>query len=86
MHVLKRHVSNTWGHSLKLHKYWADKDVLKYGFAYRLRVVEQWNKLPEKVVSAGSINSFVNNLDKFLKANKMSITQSLAFYDDDLSS
>jgi hypothetical protein len=64
----KRHVSNTRGHSLKLYKDRVNKDVLKYSFANR--VVEKWNKLPEKVINANSINSFKNNLDKFLKANK----------------
>jgi hypothetical protein len=61
----KRHISNTRGHSMKLYKERVNRDVLKYSFANR--VIEQWNKLPEDVISANSINSFKNKLDKCLK-------------------
>jgi len=61
----KRHISNTRGHSMKLYKERVNRDVLKYSFANR--VIEQWNKLPENVISANSINSFKNKLDKYLK-------------------
>ena len=61
----KRHISNTRGHSMKLYKERVNRDVLKYSFANR--VIEQWNKLPEDVISANSINSFKNKLDKYLK-------------------
>ena len=54
----KRHISNTRGHSMKLYKDRVNRDILKYSFA--IRVIEQWNKLPEKVISASSINSFQN--------------------------
>ena len=50
---------------MKLYKERVNRDVLKYSFANR--VIEQWNKLPEDVISANSINSFKNKLDKYLK-------------------
>ena len=61
----KRHISNTRGHSMKLYKDRVNKDILKYSFANR--VIEQWNKLPEKVISASSINSFKTKIDKYLR-------------------
>ena len=60
-----RHISNTWGHSYKLNKDRVNGDVLKYSFANR--VIEQWNRLPEEVISANSINKFKNKVDKYLK-------------------
>ena len=60
-----RHISNTRGHTMKLHKDRVNRDVLKYSFANR--VIEQWNRLPEEVVSANGINTFKNKLDKYLK-------------------
>ena len=63
-----RHISNTRGHSMKLYKDRVNRDVLKYSFANR--VIEQWNRLPEEVISANSINSFKNKVDKYLKSNR----------------
>jgi ribonucleases P/MRP protein subunit RPP40 len=58
----RRHISNTRGHSMKSYKDRVNRDVLKYSFANR--IFEQWNRLPEEVVSASSINSFTNEVDK----------------------
>ena len=55
------------GHSIKLYKDRVNRDVLKYSFANR--VIKQWNKLPEKVISASSINSFKTKIDKYLREN-----------------
>jgi hypothetical protein len=52
---------------MKLYKDRVNRDVLKYSFANR--VIEQWNKLPEKVISASSINSFKTKIDKYLREN-----------------
>ena len=49
---------------MKLYKERVIKDVCKYSFVNR--VIDQWNSLPEEVISATSINSFKNRLDKFL--------------------
>jgi hypothetical protein len=51
------------GHSKKLYKDFSHKDIRKHNFTYR--VVDPWNSLPEKVISAPSINSFERRLDKF---------------------
>jgi len=48
---------------MKLYKDRVNRDVLKYSFANR--VIEQWNTLPEKVISASSINSLQNKIDKY---------------------
>jgi hypothetical protein len=50
---------------MKFYKERVNRDVLKYSFANR--VIEQWNKLPEDVISGNSINSFKNKLEKYLK-------------------
>lgn len=62
--VLQRNESHiTRGHSLKLSCIGSRYDVRKYSFS--VRIVSTWNSLAEDVVSAGSINIFKNNLDKF---------------------
>ena len=50
---------------MKLYKDRVNRDVLKYSFANR--IFEQWNRLPEEVISANSINSFKNKVDKYLR-------------------
>ena len=59
--------NRTRGHSLKLHKQYARLDVRKHFFS--CRVVDLWNSLPEHVISATSVNSFKNRLDKFWSDN-----------------
>jgi len=54
--------STTRGHKLKLAKSRSRLDVRKNFFSQR--IVNQWNKLPECVVEADSINSFKNRYDK----------------------
>ena len=53
---------------MKLFKDRVNGDVLKFSFA--IRVLEQWNKLPEIVVNINSLNTFKSKLIKFLKANE----------------
>ena len=43
----KRLISNTRAHSIKFYEAWVNRDVLNCSFANN-RVLEQWNKLPEK--------------------------------------
>ena len=52
----------TRGHSLKLFIERAHTNVRKESFS--LRVTRLWNDLPEVVVTAPSVNSFKNSLDK----------------------
>ena len=53
------------GHSLKLAKPRANRDIKKYSFTSR--VIDQRNDLPECVVSAPNVNTFKNRLDKYWK-------------------
>ena len=48
---------------MKLSKQRASLDVRKFSFSQR--VVQEWNKLPQEVVDAMSVNQFENRLDKF---------------------
>ena len=51
------------GHSKKLYKRKYNKAIRKHSFGYR--IVESWNSLPEKVVTAPTVNCFERRLDKF---------------------
>ena len=50
------------GHSLKIRKDRPNFDIRKHFFSQR--VVNTWNKLPQHVVDAPSVNSVKNRLDK----------------------
>ena len=50
------------GHSLKLFKPRCHTTVRQNFFS--LRIVNEWNKLPQNVVEAPSINTFNNTLDR----------------------
>ena len=63
--MFTRNTGNTRGHSLKLTKPGANRDIKKFYFTSR--VIDQWNDLPESVVSAQTVNSFKNRLDRFWK-------------------
>ena len=65
---LPRTENSNRGHSLKLQKQSSQLKV-RHDF-FSLRVVDLWNSLPESVVSAPSLNSFKNRLDKFWKEYK----------------
>jgi len=54
--------SVTRGHSFKLVKQFASKNIRQHSFS--CRVVNAWNSLPESVVKASSVNSFKARLDK----------------------
>jgi len=47
------------GHSMKLFKERVRLDVAKYRFGNR--VCDQWNKLPDAIVSSQGINAFKSN-------------------------
>jgi len=63
--MFKLHTGNTRGHSLKLCKPTAKRNIKKYYFTSR--VVEIWNDLPDNVISATNVNMFKNRLDKHWK-------------------
>ena len=52
------------GHTQKLNKCRSRIDIRKYFFTFTSRVVTIWNSLPERVISAPSVNAFENRLDK----------------------
>ena len=58
-------MENTRGHEFKLTK----QNVCSKKFAnfYTNRIVNAWNSLPNDIVTAGTVNAFKNNLDKFYK-------------------
>ena len=58
--------NKTRGHSLKLEKPRARLDLRKYSFSHR--VVNEWNKLPEHVVKAESVNTFKNRYDNYISS------------------
>ena len=58
--------SRTRGHKFKLEKQTARKEVRAHFFT--CRVVDQWNYLLESVVTAPSLNTFKNRLDKTLSS------------------
>ena len=58
-------VTTNRGHSLKLRGKRCRLDVRKHFFSQR--VINEWNSLPENVVSSPSVNSFKNSLDLFFK-------------------
>ena len=63
MHVLPgNRRENTWSLPEAIDKTFSRLDVRKVCFA--IRVVGLWNSLPEEVVSACSVNTFKNRLDK----------------------
>ena len=67
--IVKLHKdSDTRGHSLKLFIERACTNVRKETFS--LRVTRLWNELPEIVVTASSVNSFKNRLDRHWSTEK----------------
>lgn len=56
--------SNTRGHDLKLYKDRFCSNIGKFSFCNRS--VDLWNLLPNNIVACNSVNSFKNNLDRYL--------------------
>jgi len=57
--------SRTRGHHLKLIKERNKTTIRNNSFSQR--IVNNWNSLPQHIISAPSINTFKNRLDKYLK-------------------
>jgi hypothetical protein len=57
--------STTRGNVYKLLKKRVRLDVAKYNFGNR--VVNEWNKLPDKIVQVDSLNHFKGEIDKYLR-------------------
>ena len=58
-------IKNTRGHCYKLSKQRCKGERRRNFFTQR--VINHWNKLPQEVIEADSVNSFKNKLDKLLK-------------------
>ena len=58
--------SRTRGNKYKLVKSRSRLDIRKYFFSQR--VVNSWNKLPDSVVDAVSVDSFKNRYDSYIKS------------------
>ena len=60
--------NRTRGHSLKLEHNFPRRDLRKYSFS--TRIVNDWNSLPEEVVTAPSLNAFKSRLDSHWENKK----------------
>ena len=56
----------TRGNSKKPYKPRLNKGILQRSNFFSIRVVNSWNQLPEEVISAKTVNSFKNRLDKYI--------------------
>ena len=65
----QRNLNTRRGHDYSIYKKQCSKDIRKYFFSQR--IVNTWNKLPNSVVRAKTVNDFKNKYDKF-KSNDMS--------------
>jgi len=63
------HLVNPEKYPHKLFKRRARLDIRKYSFPFR--IIDNWNSLPEKVVTAPSIKSFERRLDKHWKNQEL---------------
>ena len=64
----QRNLNTRRGHDYSIYKKQCSKDIRKYFFSQR--IVNTWNKLPNSVVRAKTVNDFKNKYDKF-KSNDM---------------
>ena len=67
------------GHSLTLIKPKPNTDIRKNSFSHR--IVNTWNSLSEEVVSADSINSFKDRLNKFWRNEPGKFNPDIRNYD-----
>ena len=90
LHFERNLDQRTRGHSQKLVTIRCHYDLRKFSFG--VRVINIWNSLPEKVVSADTVQTFKNRLDKFwrnqdivfnYKANIIGSTSRSALFNDD---
>ena len=57
--------SRTRGHKLKLVKDQCRLDIRKYSLSQR--TINEWNKLSTDCANAGSVNMFINKIDKYFR-------------------
>ena len=61
----------TRGHSLKLKKKSCKKEIRKNFFS--VRVISSWNGLSDQIVTAPTLNTLKNQLDKFIGDKKYTV-------------
>lgn len=60
-----RENANTRGNSMKVYKPRLKKSIQQRVNFFSIRIVNAWNALPDEVISAQTVNSFKNRLDRF---------------------
>ena len=60
--------SNTRGHTLKIYKQRSRLDCRKFFFSQR--IVDEWNALPDKIVTSASVNQFKGGISQFFNAQR----------------
>ena len=74
--LFELNTSVTRGNSLKLNKPRLRLNIRYNNFSQR--VINAWNRLPERVISSTTVNGFKNNLDRhFQELHGVSMTRSL---------
>ena len=74
--LFELNTSVTRGNSLKLNKPRSRLNIRYNNFSQR--VINAWNRLPERVISSTTVNRFKNNLDRlFQELHGVSMTRSL---------
>ena len=74
--LFELNTSVTRGNSLKLNKPRSRLNIRYNNFSQR--VINAWNRLPERVISSTTVNGFKNNLDRhFQELHGVSMTRSL---------
>ena len=74
--LFELNTSVTRGNSLKLNKQRSRLNIRYNNFSQR--VINAWNRLPERVISSTTVNGFKNNLDRhFQELHGVSMTRSL---------
>jgi hypothetical protein len=77
LHLERDEGGRTRGNSRKLKILRSRLDIRKYSFS--VRIVNLWNSLSDEVVTAESVNSFKNRLDKFWSKQEIIYNSSSSF-------
>ena len=70
--ILPLSQTTTRGHSMKLYKKNCRTNVRKYSFSQR--IVDEWNKIPKKVIDSKTINTFKSQLNEFKSLRNLVIS------------
>ena len=76
--LIEFQASHSRGHQFNVAKPSINKHLNCRLFSFKHRVREQWNNLPEPVVSANTINTFKNKLDKLWEGTEVYFKKSMS--------